>query len=44
LGEGGDPLVVMIGVTWTKNGYCSGQFKVQATETATEVRVGTVLS
>jgi hypothetical protein len=44
LGEGGDPLVVMIGVTWTKDGYCSGQFEVQATETPTEIRVGTVLS
>ena len=44
LGEDGDPLVVMIGVTWTRDGYCSGQFQVQATETATEVRVGMVRS
>jgi len=44
LGEGGDPLVIMIGVTWSQEGYCSGQFSVQATETASEVRVGTVVS
>jgi hypothetical protein len=44
LGEGGDPLVVMIGVPWSKDGYCSGQFTVSGTETATEVRVGTVVS
>jgi hypothetical protein len=43
LDEGADPLV-FIGVTWMKGGYCSGQFKVQAVETATEVRVGMVLS
>jgi hypothetical protein len=43
LDEGADPLV-MIGVTWMKGGYCSGQFKVQVAETATEVRVGMVLS
>jgi hypothetical protein len=44
LGEGGDPLVVMVGVTWREDGYCSGQFHVKATETTTEVRVGTVVS
>src|SRR5262245_20021238 len=44
LGEHGDPLVIMIGVTWTKDGWCSGQFTVTATETATEVHVGTVTS
>ena len=44
LGEGGDPLVVMVGVLWAKDGYCSGQFTARATETATEIRVGTVKS
>jgi hypothetical protein len=44
LGEGGDPLVIMIGVHWTKDGWCSGQFTVRATETATQVRVGNVIS
>jgi hypothetical protein len=44
LGDGGDPLVVMVGVTWTKDGYCSGQFTVQATESATEIRIGAVTS
>lgn len=44
LGEGGDPLVILIGVTWTKDGYCPGQFRVEGTETTTEVRVGYVTS
>lgn len=44
LGQGGDPLVLMVGVTWTEEGYCDGQFEVHATETATEVRIGTVVS
>ena len=44
LGEGGDPLVIMIGVRWTEDGYCSGQFRVTATETPTEVRVSNVTS
>ena len=40
----GDPLVLAVAVQWTKEGYCAGQFEVEATETATEVRVGTVTS
>jgi len=44
LGDGGDPLVILIGAHWTKPGYCSGQFTVQATETATQVRVDNVIS
>lgn len=44
LGQGGDPLVLMVGVTWTEEGYCDGQFEVHATESATEVRIGTVVS
>jgi hypothetical protein len=41
---GADPLDLTIGVTWTKDGWCSGQFTVQATETPTEVHVGSVTS
>jgi hypothetical protein len=44
LGEGGDPLVILIGVHWTKDGWCSGQFTVQATEYPTEIRVSNVTS
>jgi hypothetical protein len=44
LGEGGDPLIIMIGVRWTKEGWCSGQFTVHGTETATEVHVSNVIS
>ena len=44
LGEGGDPLVIMVGFAWPEDGYCSGQFHVSAVETATEVRVGPVIS
>ncbi len=43
-GTGGDPLVILIAVPWTKDGYCTGQFTVHATETATEVHVGNVTS
>ncbi|GAB1641135.1 hypothetical protein [Krasilnikovia sp. MM14-A1259] len=39
-----DPLEVLVGVTWREEGYCAGQFEVRATETPTEVRVGTVVS
>jgi hypothetical protein len=44
LGEGGDPLVIMIGVPWREDGYCTGQFTVTATESAAEIRVSTVQS
>ncbi|GAB1688290.1 hypothetical protein [Krasilnikovia sp. M28-CT-15] len=40
----GDPLAVLVGVPWTKEGYCVGQFEVEATETPTEVTVGAVVS
>lgn len=33
-----------IGFTWRPGGYCAGQFTVAATETATEVMVGDVIS
>jgi hypothetical protein len=44
LGEGGDPLVVMVGFPWAEDGFCSGQFTIEVTETATEIRVGAVVS
>lgn len=44
LGEGSDPSVVDIAVTWPAEGYCSGQLQVTAVESATEVRVGDVVS
>ena len=40
----GDPLVLLVGVTWAKEGYCDGQFDVHVTETASEVKIGTVVS
>ena len=43
LGEGGDPRVILVGVTWTDDGYCPGEFHVSATETASEVKVGMVV-
>ncbi len=44
LGEGGDPLVIMIGIEWSTDGWCSGQLTVTATETPTEVRVADVVN
>ncbi|WP_326999705.1 hypothetical protein OHA72_31765 [Dactylosporangium sp. NBC_01737] len=44
LGEGGDPLVIMVGIEWHADGWCSGQFVVTAAETSTEVRVFDVVS
>ncbi len=43
LGQGGDPLVIMIGVAWAADGYCSGQFTVRAAESAAEIRVSAVV-
>jgi hypothetical protein len=43
-GEGADANVMLVGIAWTKDGYCSGQFTAAVTETPTEVRVGRVLS
>jgi hypothetical protein len=42
--KGADPHYIRVMVRWTKDGWCSGQFTVQATETSTEVRVGNVIS
>jgi hypothetical protein len=44
LPPGNDPRGVMVAVTWTEQGWCSGQFHAQATETSTEVRLGAVVS
>ena len=44
LGQGGDPLVVMVVFPWPGVGSCSGQFTVTATETDQEVRVSNVTS
>ena len=44
LGEGGDPIVINVGVVWGTDGYCSGQLTVTAAETPTEVRVHDVVS
>jgi hypothetical protein len=40
----GDPRAVLIGFIWPEDGYCTGQFHAKATETSTQVRVGTVIS
>ncbi|MER7073496.1 hypothetical protein [Terrabacter sp. NPDC000476] len=39
LGEGGDPLVVMVVFPWTQDGICVGQVAVAASETASAVSV-----
>jgi hypothetical protein len=44
IGDGGNPLVVLVGFTWTEKGYCSGQFHVKANESPAEVTVGDVIS
>lgn len=44
LGEGGDPLWVNVMVRWPQDGYCSGQFTAAASETPTQVHVGSVES
>lgn len=43
LGEGGDPNVVVLIFPWGEEGFCSGQFRADVTETATEIRVGPVI-
>jgi hypothetical protein len=43
LPPGNDPRGVTVGVTWLKDGWCVGEFHAQATETATEVRLGPVI-
>jgi hypothetical protein len=43
LPPGNDPRQIEVGVKWSKDGWCVGQFQAQATETATEVRLGPVI-
>lgn len=44
-GDGGDDARMMtVEFPWPHDGYCSGQFTVNVTETPTEVRVGQVVS
>jgi hypothetical protein len=40
----GDTTDFRVFFKWTEDGYCVGQFHVKATETATQVRVGPVIS
>jgi hypothetical protein len=42
--EGGVVNTVLVGVTWMESGWCYGQFKVNATESPSQVRVGPVIS
>jgi len=44
LPPGNDPRRIDVGVVWLKPGWCVGQFRAEATETATEVWLGTVVS
>jgi hypothetical protein len=43
LPAGNDPRSVTVGVMWLKDGWCVGEFRAQATETASEVRLGSVI-
>lgn len=44
LGQGGDPLVILVEFDWPHDGWCSGQFTVGAAEDATQVRIYEVVS
>lgn len=41
--ENGTPRDFRVGFTWRESGWCVGEFRVKATETATQVRVGPVI-
>lgn len=43
LPAGNDPRQVQVSVKWLKDGWCVGQFRAQATETTTQVRLGPVI-
>jgi hypothetical protein len=43
LPPGNNPRQVDVNVIWFKNGWCLGQFRAQATETNTQVRLGPVI-
>ena len=40
---GVDPRLVEVGVTWTQEGWCVGEFHVKASETSSEVKVDSVI-
>ena len=44
LPPGNDPRSLEVGVRWTQQGWCVGQFQARVTETAAEVRFGQVVS
>jgi hypothetical protein len=44
VGTNGDPLNVLVGFAYTETGYCAGQFHAKAKESATQIRVGAVIS
>lgn len=39
---GADPRNISVGVTWTEEGWCLGDFHARATETSTDVRVAMI--
>ncbi|MGA7912645.1 MAG: hypothetical protein WCC30_14030 [Candidatus Dormiibacterota bacterium] len=39
---GADPRAISVGVTWTEEGWCLGDFQARATETSSEVRVAMI--
>jgi hypothetical protein len=43
LPPGNDPRQIDVNVIWLQNGWCLGQFRAQATETTTQVRLGPVI-
>ncbi len=42
LGEGGDPLTLVVLFPWPEEGFCSGQFRVTAQETSSTVTISQV--
>lgn len=44
VGADGDLMNVEVGFPWQEQGFCVGQFRVKATESASQVRVGDVVS
>ena len=39
---GADPRVISVGVSWSEDGWCLGEFEARATETASQVRVAMI--
>lgn len=44
IGSDGSLVNVEVGFPWSEQGYCAGQFHVKASETSTEVSVGSIIS